>query len=301
MNVLPDFTPSGRGRPNVIQKGAQLLCATLGLLAALATPAPAEAATSPAKQALAEFYGSKSEKNVIQNKFFLKANRFEIAPSFGYIPNNAFVSNYYGGALLAYHFSETFAAEGAFLYAPNSGESGVKNLTKTLVAIAYESNNQTTFRQPLDRLQLGAIFSARFAPVYGKINLIGEGVLNFDVYGTAGIGLLLVTKDYASVNEEWKTQQDNPEISPVSVDPSAATVANPALNLGIGMDFFLTQSIALKIDARSALYIAEEPNYGNKLPNGDPAPLESQVYNTFMTTAGVSIYVPRMKPRMFNF
>jgi outer membrane beta-barrel protein len=280
--------------------GLRLLGAAVGLLAALAAPAAAEAAPpSPAKEALDEFYGNKSEKNVIQNKFFLKANRFEIAPSFGYIPNNAFVSNYYGGALLAYHFSETFAAEGAFLYAPNSGESGVKNLTKTLVAIAKESNPDTTFRQPLDRLQLGAIFSARISPVYGKINLIGEGVLNFDVYGTAGVGLLLITKDYASPNPDWN--QDDPASSPIIVEASPTTVANPALNLGIGMDFFLTQSLALKIDARSAFYIAEEPDYGNKLPNGDPKPLESQLYPTFMTTAGLSIYIPRMKPRMFNF
>jgi outer membrane beta-barrel protein len=167
------------------------------------------------------------------------------------------------------------------------------------VAIAKESNPDTTFRQPLDRLQLGAIFSARISPVYGKINLIGEGVLNFDVYGTAGIGLMLITKDYASPNPDWNAE--DPESSPIIVEASPSTVANPALNLGVGMDFFLTQSLALKIDARSAFYIAEEPDYGNKLANGDPAPLENQLYSTFLTTAGLSIYIPRMKPRMFNF
>jgi type IV pilus assembly protein PilB len=30
-------------------------------------------------------------------------------------------------------------------------------------------------------------------------------------------------------------------------------------------------------------------------------PLEKRLYNTFLTTAGVSIFVPRMKPRLFNF
>ena len=34
---------------------------------------------------------------------------------------------------------------------------------------------------------------------------------------------------------------------------------------------------------------------------GNPVPLDNRLYNTFITTAGVSIFVPRMKPRLFNF
>jgi len=81
----------------------------------------------------------------------------------------------------------------------------------------------------------------------------------------------------------------------------ATPEAYPAVNLGVGLDFFLTQTIALKIDARGAFYVADEPDYGNKLPNGEAAPLEKRLYNTFMTTAGVSIFIPKMKPRLFNF
>ncbi len=270
-----------------------------GLLGILSFATPAIAADHPAETALKEVAGKHSLPAVIQNKFFVKENRFEIAPSMGYVPNNAFVTNLYGGAIAAYHFSDSFAAEGAFLYAPNTGAGGVKGLTQTLVAIAYEGNNATSFRQPLDRLQLGAIFSARWSPVYGKINLIGEGVLNFDVYGTAGVGLLLVTKDYASISKDYKNNVEGADPSEVLEAPE--TEAYPALNLGIGLDFFLTQSIALKIDARSAFYIAEEPDYGNKRDDGTAEDLDSRLYNTFLTTAGVSIYLPRMKPRMYNF
>lgn len=275
----------------------------LGLVGLLATAPDAAAADTaadhPAEAALDELQGKKAPTSLIQNKFFVKANRFEIAPAIGYVPNNAFVTSVYGGAIAAYHFSDSFAAEGTFLYAPNTGAAGMKGLTQTLVGIAYEGNQETSFRQPLDRLQLGAIFSARWSPVYGKINLIGEGVLNFDVYGTAGIGLLLVTKDYASINPDYAADVEGADPAVPLTNPS--TEAYPALNLGIGLNFFLTQSIALKIDARSALYIAKEPDYGNKLPNGEPEELESRLYNTFLTTAGVSIFIPRMKPRMFNF
>lgn len=290
MTILPVNRPT---RTRMIPK---LMSLALGLLGTVAVaPTPCEAAEAPARDALDEFQGKKVEKNVIQNKFFLKANRFEITPAFGYVPNNAFVSNYYGGAFVGYHFSETFAAEAAFFYAPNNGLSGVKNLTRTLVAIAYDSNPDTTFQQPLDRLQLGAIFSARWAPVYGKINLIGEGVVNFDLYGTAGAGLLLVTKDYARVSGEYKTSQDL-GVEPVELDKNATSEPYPALNVGMGLDFFVTQSIALKLDARTALYFATEPDYNNP---GEV--LENRIYSTFMTTAGISIFIPRMKPRIFNF
>jgi outer membrane beta-barrel protein len=275
------------------------LTLALGLVGLLATSGEAAAADHPATKALDELAGKKATPNLIQNKFFVKANRFEIAPSFGYVPNNAFVTNLYGGAVAAYHFSDQFSAEGMFIYAPNTGASGVKGLTQTLVAIAYEGNPDSNFRQPLDRLQLGAIFSARWAPVYGKINLIGEGVLNFDVYGTAGVGLMLVTKDYASINPDYVSGVEG--AAPATVETSPATEAYPAINLGFGMDFFLTQSIALKLDARSAFYVADEPDYGNKLANGEPEPLEKRLYNTFLTTGGISIFIPRMKPRAFNF
>lgn len=291
MTKLPVPRPTSR----TLSRLATLVLGLVGLLGAT----EAEAASNPARQALDEFYGKKAEPNVIQNKFFLKANRFEIAPALGYVPNNAFVSNPYGGAVLAYHFSESFSAEGMFLYAPNTGNAGVKGLTETLVDIAYDSNPETNFRQPLDRLQLGALFSARWAPIYGKINLIGEGVANFDMYGTGGVGLLMISKDHAELNPEWGI--DDTVTSPVIVDPQAPMVATPALNLGIGLNFFVTQSIAIKLDARSAIYVADEPDYGNVDANGNPAELDKRLYNTFLTTAGVSVFVPRMKPRMFNF
>lgn len=270
----------------------------LGLVGLLTASSEAVAADNPATKALDELAGKKAVPNLIQNKFFVKANRFEIAPAVGYVPNNSFVTSVYGGAFAAYHFSDQFSAEGAFFYAPNTGASGVKGLTQTLVVIAHDGNPASEFKQPLDRLQLGAIFSARWAPVYGKINLIGEGVLNFDVYGTGGVGLLLVTKDYARYNTEFDNDQS---VDPTIVEAQPATEAYPAVNLGVGMDFFLTQTIALKIDARSALYIADEPDYGNVGPDGEPLALEKRLYNTFMTTAGISIFIPKMKPRLFNF
>lgn len=261
-------------------------------LAAATLPSRAEAGTNPATQALDELQGKKAQLSVIQNKFFLKQNRFEIAPALGYVPNNDLVSVPVGGMFLAYHFSETFAAEGSVLYGADTGVGGLKGLTKTLVQIGADTEN---FKQPIDRVQLGAIFDARLAPVYGKINLIGEGVINFDFYGTAGLGMLLISHEEASL-------PDPNDPTTIALNPSSSPLtANVAVNLGVGFDFFLTQSIALKLDARGLLYVAKEPDYGNVGADGQPVPLDNNLYNTFITTAGVSIFVPKMKPRLSNF
>lgn len=276
---------------------------TLALMGAcLLAPASAEAKeANNAVKALEEFNGKKTPPDPIRNRFFLKANRFEIAPSLGYVPNNSFADLYVGGAYLAYHFSESFSVEAAVMYSPNTGTTGVKNLTKTLLDIAYQGDPNTKFQQPIDRLQLAVPFSARWAPVYGKINLVGEGVVNFDVYGTGGIALLAISKDIATVSEAYRSGE-SPD--PVQLETQPQVVFSPAVNLGAGLNFFLSSSIALKLDARTLIYVGEEADYivGDIDPStGQQQILDDEIQTVFITTGGISIFVPKMKPRLFNF
>ena len=87
---------------------------------------PASAAEHPAGSALADAQSDPAPDNVVQNRFFLKTGRMEATPILGYVPNNPMVKRYVGGLLGAYHFSETFAAEGAFLYSPALGQNDLK-------------------------------------------------------------------------------------------------------------------------------------------------------------------------------
>ena len=281
--MMPQATsPKEKSLPIWMSMLAILWVGVMGLWSPNAAAADDEA-DFPAAQALAERQGKRATIPLIQNRFFLKKNRFEFGPAFGYVPNNAFVVNPSGGLILAYHFSETFAAEADILYGI---DGGYKNLTIRLVQIAADSGNQN-FQQPADRIALGAIFSARWAPIYGKINLIGEGVLNFDFYGTAGLGM-------AVVNTKYYVSSTNPDLPVETVDEGVSR-GNFCLNLGVGFNFFLTQFIALKLDARATPYWGPGPDYG-----GDTPP-ESRLYAPFVTSAGLAIFVPKMKSRLFNF
>lgn len=241
------------------------------------------AADGPAQDAMAEAGGKEEPLPLIQNRFFLKKNRFEFGPSYGYIPNNAFVTSQTIGLNLAYHFSEDFAVEAMPMFGL---PGGYKNLTIRLVQIAQESGN-TAFQQPADQVTIGAIFAARWAPVYGKINLIGEGVLNFDLYGTLGLGIVGINTTYyvASSTEEV----------PIEEGGSPQNNVYPAANIGVGMNFFLNQFIALKLDARGLPYWGAGQDYGQA-----EAP-EPRLYVPFVVSGSLSFFVPKMQPRMFNF
>ena len=255
----------------------------------------ATAASSPAQEAVDELRQEKHVHDIVQNRFFLKSNRFELAPVLGYVPNNPFSRRYTGGVFLGYHLSEVISVEGAILYSPDLGRNDLKGLTSTLVAIAHSGDASGNFQQPVDKMIFGATFAAKWAPVYGKINLLGEKVLNFDFYGTAGLGLLTIQEYYATYNEDWETDGEGSYVDLIDHEKKSRI----PINLGVGFDFFLNQTVALKLDARSFIYIDDKPNYDPDIDSGDSG--EKRVYNNFIASAGIAIFIPKMKPRLFDF
>ena len=269
----------------------KLLAPVAAVVSLAATPTAADAGTKPARQALEQMNEGKNRYNVVQNRFFLKEKRFEVAPVGGYVPNNPMAKRYVAGLLTAYHFSENFAAEAAFLYSPDRGANDLKDLTHTLVGIAHEGSPDVAFQQPVDMMVMGATFAARWAPVYGKINILGERVLNFDTYLTAGAGLLSIREYYATYDESLEGQAENATALGTPENKPRVPV-----NVGLGMDFFVSSSVAIKIDARNYLYFDTKPQYDPNVPVD-----ESRLYNNFVASAGVGIFFPRMKTRQYDF
>jgi outer membrane beta-barrel protein len=269
------------------------IVAFAGLLGSSFYSSSAQAA--PADQAIETFRNGPEHKDVVQNRFFLKTGRFELAPMGGMVPNNPMVKRYVGGLQLAYHFSETFAAGGQLLYSPDLGVNDLKGLTTTLVQIASGSTDSGgfEFQQPIDKLILGATFSAQWAPVYGKINILGENILNFDLYGEAGLGMLAIQKAYARYDRSAIDQTGQP----VSIASDGNAVKIP-VSIGMGLNIFINQSMAFKLDARSLMYIDLAPDYTRD--DGQPSDTR-QLYSAFAVTTGLGFYFPKMKPRLSDF
>jgi len=260
---------------------SSFLSLALGIVTFGAQDAHAE--TEPGKKALIENQSTfKAPRDAVQNRFFLKQERYEFSPILGFVPNDPMVNRFTIGMLIAYHFSESIAVEGAFIYSPDLGIADVKGLTKTLVQIAEQGSASVDFQQPIDKMELGATFAARWSPIYGKISLIGEGVLNFDVYGVAGLGMLSTNLYNATYDAETGVALSQPKWVP-----------RVPVNLGLGINFFLNQQTTLKIDMRSYLYTGPVPQY-----NANEQVNEERLYNTLVTSFGASVFFPKMKPRM---
>jgi len=262
------------------------------VLSSLLWTAPAAAQTTePGPEALTHLREGAPTKNVVQNRFILKATRFELSPVAGAIPNNPMVRRVLAGANFSYHFSEQFAANAQFIYSPDLKETDLKGLTNTLVYIANGAEKEYDFQQPVDKMILSGIFAAQWAPIYGKINLLGETILNFDLYGVVGLGMLSIQKGYA----RYDAASEGP--IPVKLEQADREAKFP-LALGTGLNFFVNQSVAVKLDARSLLYFDSNPDYGSESGESEEG---NRLYNNFIATAGVGFYFPKMSPRLENF
>jgi outer membrane beta-barrel protein len=245
----------------------------------------AMAGREPAQNAL-EARNQDNTQDVVQNRFFLKEGRFELSGTAGYVPNNPMVQRFSGGFLGAYHLNERFAAEGAVMYFPDLGSNDLKGLTQKLVEIANSRSSGSNFEQPVEKMMLGATVAARWSPIYGKINLLGENVLNFDLYLTGGFGMISTKAYYAYADENDSVQLR-----------FEGNRVHPPITAGLGTNLFVNQSLAVKLDVRSLIYRAPAPIYD---PN--QADLnEYRIYNDIVTSVGISYFIPKMKPRLMDF
>jgi len=295
-NPTPACSSEPAREPGKRRRAGWIGAAGAVLLAALA-PAPAQAADdSPGLEAIEEFRKGKGDRPAVANRFFLKQQRFEIAPMFGYVPNNPFARRYVGGLGLGYHFTETLSAQANVGFSPDAAEGDLKGLTSVLLdrAFAADQDNAENFQQPLDKVLLQASFGVAWAPLYGKINLFGETVLNFDFYGSAGIGMVS-KQNYAAKYDLAATPDMQLAGDIVALEPLDSEV-KVAPSIGVGANFFLNQFMAFKIDARSSFYVDNQPQY-------DPAvPVATQrLYNNFVASAGLSFFIPKMKPRLYVY
>jgi len=271
------------------------LCSPLGcaLLALLGMGSGDARADSPGLEAK-EARKVANPNPAVENRFFLKEGRFEATPLFGYVPNNPFARRYMFGGIFGYHFGESLSAQAEVLYSPDGGENDLKPLVEVLLDRAANSAPITTgtgtptsvFQQPLDKVSLAANFGVALAPFYGKINLVGETVLNFDFYVTGGLGMVSKS-NYTATYDENQTDGNfvnlKEEGNEVKVSVSA----------GIGQNYFLNQFMAFKIDIRALFYVDNLPVY-------DPAnpPDGDRLYNNVVASAGLAFFFPKMKPRL---
>jgi outer membrane beta-barrel protein len=105
-----------------------------------------------------------------------------------------------------------------------------------------------------------------FAPVYGKLNLLAELPVHFDLVLLAGVDWITYQKAV-----DFQTAQQGPPGSDSSLGG----------HLGLGMRFFFGGFMGLRFEVRDYLYSAEVGSTG-----------QSHLQNQFFVDLGLSFFFP---------
>lgn len=115
---------------------------------------------------------------VAERKFFLRRKRFEVGPAIGATLNDQYLRHLAVGATLNYHITEVMAVGLTGLYFfPNRTE--VIRDTVRLQSVPL-----------LNKYDLAIVANFSYIPFYGKFAVFNQWVAHWDMYLSAGVGIL---------------------------------------------------------------------------------------------------------------
>jgi outer membrane beta-barrel protein len=240
--------------------------------------APAPAAPAPARPAPSSSGSSEQEAGdvsevdkdrlgplrervqPVSGHLFLKKGRFEFSPSATLSVKDAFFSKYILGGTLTYHPMETLGVSLRAGYSLNT----VANAAQICDFSGGQGCHKPSYeeldgRSPGQITLMGGV-DLQWAPIYGKISLLAEQFLHFDLYGVAGATAV----QYRG--------------------PSQASMLTAGGNVGVGMRFFVNRWMTVRTEFRDLIYIEKAVNPAQTLRN------------QLLFELGVSFFFPSAHP-----
>jgi outer membrane beta-barrel protein len=150
----------------------------------------------------------------LDTRDFVKQQRHELSILGGYYVSDLLDGTFVVGAAYTFHLTEDIAVEASFGYSQ----------VRSSVASRLERDRAVTILPAEDRMFL-VFTDLVWSPLHGKLRLFADKVLHFDVYLSAGVGVI-----------------DN------------ATSFGAAGHFGIGSKLLLGKSWAIRLDVRDHLY-----------------------------------------------
>ena len=141
-------------------------------------------------------------------------------------------------------------------------------LAEDMVIVAFEANNETKFRQPVDReaASLGAYVAASPWP---RRHLRRSTAW---IYGLAGAEGRVVIKDWAVLNPDYAGGVEGAPYTQLRDDPAVRVVVGPAF--GLGFDAWFLDRFGVRATAVERAAVVTEPDYNTLLADGSHAPLD---------------------------
>jgi outer membrane beta-barrel protein len=210
----------------------------------------------------------------VQQIYALRKNRIEILPSFGFTPNDPYVSHPNIGVGLNYWVTNVLAV-GANInwYQGLESESDLNFHVRRSARLAIRP---TEYR-------FGASLNMTYVPFYGKFAMFRRYIFQWDAYLMGGVGVMQ-TRPVPVVDPEYRSFDFGYKVS----------IGNPALGLRI----FLTKWLTVFAEARVYPYLEKYENLNVAL--GTQARRQestwtdkssSLVWNV-VTSIGMTVFLP---------
>lgn len=249
---------------------ARLAALALPLSVALALTSPGASAQTSEEQEAGDT--SEVDRDVgplrerirpVSGHLFRKQGRFELSPSVTVSLRDAFFTKFIFGANLAYHPTEWLGIAVRAGYSIPTVAQSAQICTPQVEGAerrcAFPRFDQLSGFAPGQIRLIGGV-DAQLSPIYGKISVLAEHFLHFDMYAIVGAAAVQY------------------------VGPGTAAEAQRlglGANLGGGMRVFITRWLTTRIELRDTIY--PEVVFGVREP---------QVRHQILFELGVSIFFP---------
>lgn len=234
--------------------------AGMAIAAALALAAPLGASGSEAD-------AFENKVPPISGQLYMKAGRFELTPTLNLSVNDPFFTKYFGGLKLDYHLTE-FWSVGVTGAAGASSPTGSASICTANQGCSKPTDAQ--LYQVPGRIRSMAGAEVAWSPVYGKLNILAEVPVHFDLSILGGA--------------DWVSYDEVLSAAVAATGKSPGGASSIGGHLGLGMRLFLSRLMALRLEVKDYVYKAD-------IGNLDKSQLQSQLF----VELGLSFFFPGVR------
>jgi outer membrane beta-barrel protein len=189
---------------------------------------------------------------VIMPKAFLKYRKLELTPQIGLSNNDNFVRRLFLGLGVGFHINDLLSIEGTFAYLPNLEEVDYKPLT-----LRFREGEEVV--PDISRVVFIGVANMALSPIFGKIELGNERIINYDIYFTAGVGVISSQDDMEIVNNADCLDHDNRAAREADLANGCNYVDQEHFvsNFGGGFRIVFNEWIGIRLDIRQYTHIEQ--------------------------------------------
>ncbi|GMU62965.1 MAG: hypothetical protein AMXMBFR34_47280 [Myxococcaceae bacterium] len=184
--------------------------------------------------------GELVEKVAVRNRLYTVAGRWEVGGNFGIAVLSRLTDHYNLNLSGAYNFTDWLGLELRGGYAISMHTS----LARQIAQDFYTNTSISTANDLSDLWEMKAngILGLRFQPIYGKINLMAEVPIHFQLYGWVGGGVGLFSREslvICPVKTSTSTCGQDANEDGVGDEYFTENKVSPIVSLALGFRFFI--------------------------------------------------------------